>query len=57
MTLVMMAKVMLEDGFKLKDGLKKYKQGEKKLLKLPKNVEKFRLGYKLIRANKIRVNN
>ena len=54
---VMMAKVMLKDGFKPGDGLGKYKQGTQKLLKVPKNEEKFGLGYKPTRANKMRVAN
>ena len=48
---------MLKEGFKLRDGLGKYRLGTRKPLKIPKNNEKFRLGYKLTRDDKISVTN
>ena len=54
---MMMAKVMLKDGFQPGDGLGMHGQGTQKLLKIPKNDEKFGLGYKPTRADKMRVTN
>ena len=54
---MMMAKVMLKDGFKLGDGLRKHGQGTQKPLKIPKNNENFGLGYKPTRVDKMRVTN
>ena len=54
---MMMAKVMLKDGFQPGDGLGMHGQGTQKLLKIPKNDERFGLGYKPTRADKMRVTN
>ena len=54
---VIMAKVMLRDGFKLRDELRKHGQGTQKPLKIPKNDENFGLGYKPTKVDKMRVSN